>query len=105
MHPERFRNLGSDPRGSDPGVGQCSGMTPEQYAWLVSGEPSWVSERQALSLLVRDLDDLASRSKSVFPGRVLLPRKKAHEIVDRMSEQLRAVGERTNVPPFEAFMR
>jgi hypothetical protein len=58
-----------------------------------------------MSRALGDLDALAGSSKSVFPGRVLLRRKKAHEIVDRMSDQLRAVGESTNVPAFESFKR
>jgi hypothetical protein len=57
-----------------------------------------------VNVLMRSLDDLIASSKSVFPGRVLLNRKKAHRLVDLIIARLQATSS-SEAPTTPAFRR
>lgn len=71
----------------------------------MSSEPPPAVWDADLSTLLSSLDELTAGARSVFPGRVLLNRKKTHALVERMNEKLLAESKRENVPPFESFTR
>jgi hypothetical protein len=69
----------------------------------VDDATSLTRDERDIRALMDDFDDLVDRSKSVFPGRILLNRKKAKSLVDALADKLEQASEREGLPPIESF--